>query len=176
MPAVLDAAATLFAERGPARTSLRDVATEAGVTYGLVFRHFGTKENLIAAVLDHLGDRLLELINDRQRGEDFDTAVNTHAVVVARALLDGFPADKLQTRFPGVDILIDELSDAFDTELEARLAAANAVALQVGWLLLEPYLRAATGLTETPQETVDDAVNATLATITRASSPRRFRT
>lgn len=53
--AILEAATELFAERGPAATSIRDIAARAGVNHGLVFRHFGTKEQLVGAVLDHLG-------------------------------------------------------------------------------------------------------------------------
>ncbi|MCV7113486.1 helix-turn-helix transcriptional regulator, partial [Mycolicibacterium setense] len=39
--AVLEAAADLFAERGPAATSIRDIAARSKVNHGLVFRHFG---------------------------------------------------------------------------------------------------------------------------------------
>lgn len=40
----------LFAERGAAATSLREVAREAGVAPGLVVHHFGGKDGLRAAV------------------------------------------------------------------------------------------------------------------------------
>lgn len=49
--AILDAAARAFAERGYARATLRDIATRAGVTHGLVLRHFGSKENLFLAAV-----------------------------------------------------------------------------------------------------------------------------
>ncbi len=38
-------ATDLFAERGPAATSIRDIAARSGVNDGLVFRPFGTKKN-----------------------------------------------------------------------------------------------------------------------------------
>ncbi|MFF5279865.1 TetR family transcriptional regulator [Streptomyces sp. NPDC000133] len=44
--AILDAAARAFAERGYNRATVRDIARRAGVTHGLVLRHFGSKENL----------------------------------------------------------------------------------------------------------------------------------
>src|ERR1700761_8898352 len=53
--AILAAATELFAERGPAATSIRDIAARSNVNHGLVFRHFGTKDQLIGAVLNHLG-------------------------------------------------------------------------------------------------------------------------
>jgi len=50
--ALLDAAAALFAARGVAAVSVRDVAAHAGVNHGLVHRHFGSKHALFTAVLD----------------------------------------------------------------------------------------------------------------------------
>jgi TetR/AcrR family transcriptional regulator, regulator of cefoperazone and chloramphenicol sensitivity len=45
-----DAAVRLFAERGVAGTSVRDIAEAAGVTAGLITHHFGSKQRLKAAV------------------------------------------------------------------------------------------------------------------------------
>ncbi|EUA92019.1 bacterial regulatory s, tetR family protein [Mycobacterium ulcerans str. Harvey] len=59
---MLEAAADLFAERGPAATSIRDIAARSKVNHGLVFRHFGAKEQLVGAVLDYLGTHLTELL------------------------------------------------------------------------------------------------------------------
>lgn len=47
--ALLDAATELFAERGYDRTTVRDIATRAGVNQALLFRYFGSKESLFAA-------------------------------------------------------------------------------------------------------------------------------
>ncbi|WP_055588417.1 TetR/AcrR family transcriptional regulator [Streptacidiphilus griseoplanus] len=49
--AILEAAAQAFAERGYSRATLRDIARRAGVTHGLVLRHFGSKENLFLAAV-----------------------------------------------------------------------------------------------------------------------------
>src|SRR6201995_2115306 len=59
--AVLAAAGELFAEKGPAATSLREVAARAGVNHGLLHRHFGTKRQLLAATLQHLADSAMAL-------------------------------------------------------------------------------------------------------------------
>lgn len=47
--AILHAARAAFAERGFAGATLRDIATRAGVTHGLVTRHFHSKESLFLA-------------------------------------------------------------------------------------------------------------------------------
>ncbi|MFF4974356.1 TetR family transcriptional regulator [Streptomyces sp. NPDC001083] len=49
--AILDAAARAFAERGYNRATLREIARRAGVTHGLVLRHFGSKEKLFLAAV-----------------------------------------------------------------------------------------------------------------------------
>jgi AcrR family transcriptional regulator len=58
---ILDAAARLFASNGVANVSMDQIATEAGVGKGTLFRRFGDKSGLAAALL---GDREIGL----QRG------------------------------------------------------------------------------------------------------------
>jgi len=53
--ALLDAAASLFAERGFDRTTVRDIAKQAGVNQALLFRYFGTKEALFEEVIARTG-------------------------------------------------------------------------------------------------------------------------
>src|ERR1700691_6032256 len=55
--AILGAAREVFTERGYARATIREIARRAGVTHGLVMRHFGTKEQLLIAALP--GPRVL---------------------------------------------------------------------------------------------------------------------
>lgn len=47
--AILEAARAAFAERGFAGATLRDIARRAGVTHGLVIRHFDSKDSLFLA-------------------------------------------------------------------------------------------------------------------------------
>jgi AcrR family transcriptional regulator len=49
---VLDAAAALFAERGVDGVSMDDIVTAAGVGKGTLYRRFGDKSGLAAALLD----------------------------------------------------------------------------------------------------------------------------
>jgi TetR/AcrR family transcriptional regulator len=49
---ILEAAVRVFSRRGFAGTKTKDVAGEAGVNEALVFRHFATKDELYAAILD----------------------------------------------------------------------------------------------------------------------------
>ncbi len=48
---IVNAALKLFAEEGYKSTSTSKVAKEAGVSEGLIFRHFGNKEGLLKAII-----------------------------------------------------------------------------------------------------------------------------
>ncbi len=150
--AILAAATDLFAERGPAATSIRDIAARSRVNHGLVFRHFGTKDNLVGAVLDHLGATLTDLLRSEASADAIDRALDRQMRVMARTVLDGYPAGQLQQRFPNIAALLDGVRPLYDDDSKARLAVANALALQFGWRLFAPILRAATGIELTDAE------------------------
>jgi AcrR family transcriptional regulator len=50
---ILTAARKLYAEKGSRGTTTREVADLAGVNEATLFRHFGTKQQLLSAMLDH---------------------------------------------------------------------------------------------------------------------------
>lgn len=52
LPVVLEAAARLFAQRGYAATSMRDIAQAASMLPGSLYYHFAAKEDLLAAVYE----------------------------------------------------------------------------------------------------------------------------
>jgi AcrR family transcriptional regulator len=73
---ILDAAARLFAERFPPEVTLREVASSAGVALQTVVNHFGSKEGLVAAVIEGAG----------RDGPFAEHRVNTPADDVPRAV------------------------------------------------------------------------------------------
>ena len=48
----MDAALRVFAQRGFARASNKDVAREAGITPGLIYHYFPSKEGLLKAIVE----------------------------------------------------------------------------------------------------------------------------
>lgn len=159
--ATLTVAADLFAEKGPAATSIRDVAAKAGVNHGLIHRHIGSKQQLVGAVLDYLGQHLAELLAADAAGPEIDAAIDRQMRVIARTTLDGYPVGELQTRFPNMAQLVDRLKQHDPTERGARLAAAHLNALQIGWRLFGDFLRASTGL----DDLTDDELQRSLAEV-----------
>lgn len=61
---ILDAAAALLAEGGVAAVQVRAVAARVGMTDAGVAHHFGTRENLLAALLRHGGHRVRAALED----------------------------------------------------------------------------------------------------------------
>jgi AcrR family transcriptional regulator len=49
---IIEAAAALFSQRGFGGTTTRQVAEAAGISEPTIFKHFGTKEDLYAAILE----------------------------------------------------------------------------------------------------------------------------
>ncbi len=67
---LLEAAAQVYARRGFAGATLEEVASEAGFTKGAVYAHFGSKENLLLALVEeYLAGQVTEQIGlfDRDR-------------------------------------------------------------------------------------------------------------
>ena len=123
----------------------------------------------MGAVLDHLGQRLAELLAAGAEGSTIGEAVDRQLRVLARTSLDGYSIGELQSRFPTMELLLDSVRARHSTELGARLAAAHTIALQLGWCLFGDFLRASTGL-----EDLDDRTFArSIGKYGRADSRRR---
>ena len=117
---ILWAAARLFARKGVAQTSTREIAAEAQTTERTLFKHFGSKDGLVQAViaeavLPHLAPTSLEALRQ---------AIDAHSADLAtwhRALLEGraralAEAPEL-TRLLLVELLRDEaLRERFAAE------------------------------------------------------------
>ena len=61
---LIDSAYQLFGERGYSKTSIEDIAADAGMTEGAVYHHYKTKKRLFAAVTAYLEDKLAEDIGE----------------------------------------------------------------------------------------------------------------
>src|SRR5271168_3630831 len=163
--AVLEAASELFAEKGPAATSIREVAARAGVNHGLLHRHFGSKRQLLAATLQYLADSAAALRESGASQAEVETTYEFQARVMVRSTLDGFPVEELQQRFPGMEAFLDQVRAGHTDDRTARLLAAHGMALQVGWGLMGPTLRVAFGLQDLDDNEIRTAVAEQIAKI-----------
>lgn len=80
---LVDVAIDLFAKKGYKSVSIRDIAKVAGVRMSGIYYHFGSKYELLLAVLDYLGDRLQKnlsdaLANEKDPTKRFETLISTN--------------------------------------------------------------------------------------------------
>lgn len=87
--AVLDAALECIARVGIAKLALEDVAAGAGVSRQTVYRHFGSRDGLLAAVIVREEEALLALVDDATDGvEDLEEAVRVGLRAALRGAAD----------------------------------------------------------------------------------------
>ncbi|MGW4827397.1 TetR/AcrR family transcriptional regulator [Amycolatopsis japonica] len=69
---IVTAARGLFAERGYARTPIRVIAQEAGVSPQTIYAHFGSKAGVLGGLVDLLDDEagIPDLVAEAQRTDD----------------------------------------------------------------------------------------------------------
>lgn len=84
-PEILDAAQRLFAEEGPSRTTMRRVATEAGLSVASLYIYFRNKEAILTALRDRTLAEMRQLSYTATNGvADPETRLRRHL----RAYLD----------------------------------------------------------------------------------------
>jgi AcrR family transcriptional regulator len=161
--ALLKAAEALFAERGAEGVSTREIAMRAKVNNGLIHRHFKTKDALLREVLESLSS---EIASVDQSGDAtavllrFFRAVRereTYWRLLARAMLDAQPVDRVQRTFPTMERVIELISEIQASGrgpagVDPRTVAALLAAVAFGWLVFEPWLLAAGGFAEEEKE------------------------
>jgi AcrR family transcriptional regulator len=59
---IATAAARMFAQQGVANTSVSDIVKAAGVAQGTFYLYFATKDDVVLAVVDQIGDEMLTAI------------------------------------------------------------------------------------------------------------------
>lgn len=60
---ILDTALELFSDEGYASTPTIKIARMAGVSEGLIFKHFGNKQGLLKALIKEADNRMVELLS-----------------------------------------------------------------------------------------------------------------
>src|SRR5215831_9652204 len=77
---LLRATADLVAERGFHAVGIADIGAAAGVTGSAIYRHFGSKEEMLVALYDRTLDELLDGARRAAKGEQpVDELVERHA-------------------------------------------------------------------------------------------------
>lgn len=153
--ALVVAAIELFGDRGPDAVSLREIASRAGVNYGLIHQYVGTKDDLIRLVLTRLSQQSSDRLRDEPAAASIarllgGTAASPSLRMLTWALLQHREAPELLAHSPAIDAITEGMMD-HDSEVsdtEARQRAVAVMATVLGWQLFGQYLRATSGLGE----------------------------
>jgi AcrR family transcriptional regulator len=156
---IRNAALEGFAERGVRGTSIRDVASTAGVSAGLVQHHFGTKAGLREAVDEYVIAVAIETFENLVGGDSDEEAwqamgdtttawVRDNAVAVryvARGLSEGDPgAAKIFAALVQVarSSWLAPLADqgALHSDVDRDWAAIHVIVFNLASVLLEPAI------------------------------------
>jgi AcrR family transcriptional regulator len=155
---VLAAATRVLAIEGPARTTLKWVAREAGVSTEVVAARWPTVSDLLGSVLDELAARIegeapiLPAAEPPTIEPHLIDLIGQFTEIVARSLLDGFNPAELQSQFPMLDRLVKFGMDLGVDERTARYRVCQFYVLEWGWRLFGPHLLVACGLADEPAD------------------------
>lgn len=150
----------VFGERGYANGSLQDIADRVGMTHSGVLHHFGSKEQLLIAVLDYRDDadvaeleghhaprgaQLLEhLVETAETNSKRPGIVQAYTVLLGEAVTENHPGRKFfSERFAGLrDMVTSAVADATGrtpddplTAMAASAIIATMDGMQTQWLL-----------------------------------------
>jgi AcrR family transcriptional regulator len=168
MDAVLDAAAELLVEVGPHAATVRAIAERAGVNHALVHRYFGTKEDLVRAVLVREADRFESLLvegmtPDLTLGRLYHELAGRRIFVrfLARTILDGLRPERLHQDRRLLQRMVEVVAEGERLRgggLDPRMLLAGMSAMALGWCLFDEYLVAGMGLADLSRGTVDEEI------------------
>ena len=168
---LLASAIILFAQRGPASVSVRDIGRHAGVNQGLIYRHFGSKEALLAEAIQEGASGLFPAA---LAADGFDFDLMSHLLhhsspaprLLARTIVDGIQITAVRQQFPVLRRLLDT-SDHGPTGTgpvvgsDPRLAVVSVGALALGSVIWGGLLRNTLGLSDR------DGIEAAVADLAR---------
>jgi TetR/AcrR family transcriptional regulator, repressor for neighboring sulfatase len=168
--AILDAAENLLVKKSAGEISVREIAEAANIKHPLIYRHFGTKEEVIRAAHARGIEKVEGVVTkiDRLQGNAgfiFEAVKQNRfrQIALSRAMIDGVDLRLVQTQFPVMRHLLELLEKRkeeaeSDSKFDPQIMTAVLAALSLGWFLYEPFLLAATEMEEKNKDEIQQKV------------------
>lgn len=170
--AILDSAEKLLVTKSAAEISVREIAKTANIKHPLIFRHFGTKEEVIRAVhtrnIKKIGRVVVQIDNlEGNVGFIFEAVKKNRfrQIALSRAMIDGVDLRLVQTDYPVMGHLLKLFEkkrndEDGESKFDPQIMAAFFAAASLGWFLYEPFLIAATEMeNRNKEETQEKIIN-----------------
>jgi len=159
---ILDSAQELFAKYGPGAVTIRQVAEQAGVTHTLVHRYFGSKDDLIRAVVDRVDVRrtataksAASLGDAYQEALPLVMAQRDHSMMLVRSAMEGTEYVSLAERIKttGAMVALARKTAASGArpsppprDIDPRVLVSAISAMILGWASVEDWVWPTAGL------------------------------
>lgn len=186
--AILDAARELFAERGYAAVTVREIAERAGVTHALVHQYVGSKADIFRAVLVRNENTILAAAPDNPDLLETTSLMlrqglahgRSHIRLIVRSAMSGVPYDRTSGRFEATERLIElarqtaasaSPAERAAKDVDSRVVIACVVSLFLGWAATESWVRPAAGLADMDDAELLDGIERVILGILRDGVP-----
>lgn len=153
--ALIASATTLYSEKGPSGSSIREIAKHARVNHGLVHRHFGSREALMVAVMEGLACQVNTALGPIRGGESLQDllplllqdqgTIGTHWRILAHSILAGEDPATLQQDFPVFQRLVAAAKTSLGPDVNGESVATYLVSTGLGLMLFNAFFQAAAG-------------------------------
>ena len=163
------AAGDLLVEIGPAASTVRKIAEKASVNHGLVHHYFRSKDLLLRAAMIQLLEEHRDFVKAESNGELTPPPMlllkqRRYLRAVAHCVLDGQLDLALLEITEGLSVPQSALQQFAANHggkitFEMKSQTCAAMALEMGWVLLEPSIFAVSGIEE---HEIGDARNAAI--------------
>jgi AcrR family transcriptional regulator len=172
MRRVLEAARDLFTREDPNSVSIRAIADLAQVNHALVHRYFGTKDELLAMVLEQEAKHFAHVVEQTEGGPDAGRALfeaimerEDFVIMLTRATLGGQSATRRSFEAGALRRLtakVEHSAGSAEDALDPRYTVISYAALMLGWVVFRDFLTAATFIRPEEREAATDAVRSML--------------
>lgn len=153
--AILLAAMELMGSKGPAKVSLREIAAQADVNYGLIHRHFGTKDALLLAIFQAFTDYGATLIRSSSTIHEamektFHADAGRYADLLASAAVDDMDPHRLYVDSSGMADFAGHITDEWSKpseeferrpDFDPRVLGSFVMLMTVVWDFYAPYMQ-----------------------------------
>jgi AcrR family transcriptional regulator len=152
--AILRSAGELLARKSPSEVSLREIALHAGVNYGLIHRHFGTKDELVLRLFQAFSDYGGSLMRDTDSiytslRQAFTAESGAFAEIFAWVILDRVDPERVWGDRSAMHEVAGQIRDAWekgtpppptDRAFDPRVVASLSALVIAVWEFYAPYV------------------------------------